>query len=49
MSGNLATAAHPFRRLPGGRAHVCACGRARGYRTHQPCWWRLLHPFARWR
>ena len=27
----------------------CLCGRLKGYRGHQPAWWRWLHPLAKWR
>ena len=31
------------------RTPRCTCGMASGYRGHQPAWWRVLHPLARWR
>jgi len=27
----------------------CMCGMTRSYRSHQPLWWRVLHPGAKWR
>ena len=26
-----------------------ACSQVPGHRMHQPRWWRILHPLAKWR
>ena len=31
------------------RIPPCTCGMTRSHRSHQPLWWRVLHPSAKWR
>jgi hypothetical protein len=49
-----ANRARPHRYDPDPRSTVrvppCAvCAQTRAYRSHQPLWWRVLHPSAKWR
>lgn len=31
------------------RVPPCMCGQTRAFWSHQPLWWRWLHPGAKWR
>ena len=39
---------HPYRQRSS-TFNYCVCGRIRAHRSHQPLWWRIIHPAAKWR
>jgi hypothetical protein len=40
---------HAFVPVYTGKGPCYTCNRIRPHRTHQPLWWRVLHPRAEWR